>query len=180
MPPYSEPVEATELAELAPRLRRSAHRLIGPKLRAVVASSDLLQETLLVAVKKYSAVSGRPPRVMLAWLNRIMRFQLLKCLRKHQRELEGTIEIPAMDQQVSTIAPLSRLVLDEVRDELLAAIDELPPPEQAVIVAIYKGRQPIAEIAQQLGKSEGAVRAIHHRAVKRLRIHLEGYSREPA
>jgi RNA polymerase sigma factor (sigma-70 family) len=169
--------ETAELAGFAPQLHVKAHRLIGPKLRAFVAPSDLLQETLLVAVKKLSVISGRPRRDMLAWLNRIMQYRLLRYLRKHRHELEGTIDVfPAPDPRVSSHPALSRLVLEELRGELLAAIDDLPEPDRTVIVALYKERQAIPEIAGRLGRTDGAVRAIHQRAVKRLRKDLEGRS----
>jgi RNA polymerase sigma factor (sigma-70 family) len=167
--------EPDGLAAFVPQLRARAHGLIGPKLHHFVASSDLLQETLLVAVRKFAAVSGRPTRQVLAWLNQVMQHRLLWQLRKHRREMEGTVEVfPAPDPRASSHPALSRLVLEELRGELLAAIDALPESERVVIVALYKEREGTKEIAERLGKTEGAIRALHQRAVKRLRKNLEG------
>lgn len=169
--------EPDGLAAYVPQLRARAHGLIGPKLNQFVAPSDLLQETLLIAVRNFSAVSGRPSRQVLAWLSQVMRHRLLRLLRKHRGELEGTVKgAPGIEPHVSSRAALSRLVLKELRGELLAAIDALPEPERAVVVALYKERVGTAEIAQRLERTEGAVRAIHQRAVKRLRRNLEGWS----
>ena len=45
----------------------------------------------------------------------------------------------------------------------------LPEAERRVIVLLYRERRTTAEIAADLGRSEGAVRALHQRAVRRLR-----------
>jgi RNA polymerase sigma-70 factor (ECF subfamily) len=165
--------EPPELTDFAPELRARAHGLIGPKLRPLVASSDLLQETLLVAVKKFAAISGRSRREVLAWLNQIMRHRLLRYLRKHQRELTGQpVNSIAIEASSSSRRDLSRLVLEELRDEIVAAMDALPQPERTVVVGLYREKQTVAELATQLGKTDGAIRAIHQRAVKRLRVKL--------
>lgn len=169
--------EPDQLSAFIPQLRARAHGLIGPKLNPFVAPSDLLQETLLIAVRNFATVSGRPSRQVLAWLSQVMRHRLLRHLRKHRRELGGAVEgAPEVEPNASPRAALSRLVLVELRGELLDAIAALPEPERAVIVAIYKERVGTAEVARRLGRTEGAVRAIHQRAVKRLRKKLEGWS----
>jgi RNA polymerase sigma factor (sigma-70 family) len=158
-----------------PQLRARARGLIGPKLHRFVTSSDLLQETLLVAVKKFATISGRPPRQVLAWLHQIMQYRLLRYLRTHRRELGTNIGVlTATEPGASSRSALGRLVLEELRGELLAAINALPEPERTVIIAHYQEKLTTAEIAGRLGKTEGAVRAIHQRAVKRLRRNLEG------
>ena len=169
--------ETDRLAAFVPQLRARAHGLIGPKLNQFVAPSDLLQETLLIAVRNFAAVSGRPSRQVLAWLSQVMHYRLLRHLRKHRREMERTVKgLPGVEPHASSRAGISRLVLDELRGEILTAIDALPEPERAVTVALYKERVGTAEVAQRLGRTEGAVRAIHQRAVKRLRRNLEGWS----
>src|SRR5690349_21797787 len=72
------PMEAETLAGFEPVLRTQARRLIGPRLRKVLASSDLLQETLLIAVQRFATISGRPSPQVLAWLLRSMRFRLMR------------------------------------------------------------------------------------------------------
>lgn len=156
-------------------MRDKAHGLIGPGLGRLVASSDLLQETLLIAVKKFAAISGRPRRQVLLWLNRIMRYRLLRYLRTHQHELRGGVEnFAGAGPPAGSDSALGRLVVEELRGEVSAAIDALPEPERTVMLAHYKERRTISEIARTLGRTEGAVRAIHQRAVKRLRRNLEG------
>jgi RNA polymerase sigma-70 factor (ECF subfamily) len=165
--------DVDELATFMPQLRARARNLIGPKLRPLVGSSDLLQETLLAAVRDFAALSGRPGREILAWLNQAMMYRLLRNLRKHRRELEGERAIaPATEPFSRSREPLSHMVLEEMRDGVLIAIEALPELERIVMVALYKERRTIPEIAALLGKTDGAVRALHQRAVKRLRLNL--------
>lgn len=169
-PPESD---ADQLATFMPQLRVKARGLIGPKLRPLVGSSDLLQETLLAAVRSFAVISGRPRRDVLAWLNQAMLYRLLRYLRKHRRELDGEPLIAsATEPAAHSRQPLSDLVLEEVRDGVLAAIEALPELERIVMLALYKEKRTVPEIAAHLGKTEGAVRALHQRAVKRLRLNL--------
>lgn len=165
--------EAPDLAHFAPRLHANARNLIGPKLRPYVAPSDLLQETLLVACEKLTAIAGRERGEVLAWLMRVMRYRLLNHLRKHRRELKSELRLPpGSGPAASSREALGQLVLAEIRAGLFAAVDALPEMERMVVEALYKEKETVSEVAHRLGKTEGAVRAVHHRAVKRLRRKL--------
>jgi RNA polymerase sigma-70 factor (ECF subfamily) len=148
-----------------------ARLLIGERLRHLVGPSDLLQETLLVAVRRFADVSGRPPRQMLAWLLRSMQFRLMRYVRDHRVELASQERnIAAADPAAADSTPaLDRMVRDEIRGTLRELIATLPEAERRVAVLIYQERLTTTEIAAELGRSEGAIRALHQRAVRRLR-----------
>ena len=61
------------------------------------------------------------------------------------------------------------MVREEIREALRERIGTLPEVERRVIVLLYQEKRTTAEIAAELGRSEGAVRALHQRAVRRLR-----------
>ncbi|HET7056567.1 MAG TPA: sigma-70 family RNA polymerase sigma factor [Thermomicrobiales bacterium] len=68
--------------------------------------------------------------------------------------------------------PADRVVALDQRDTLLQAVRQLPPDQQQVIhlrLASLTG----AEIAEAMGRSHVAVRALQHRAIKRLRTLLQ-------
>jgi RNA polymerase sigma-70 factor (ECF subfamily) len=172
--PDLDPRDADQLAHFEPVLRARACRLIGPKLRPMVGPSDLLQETLLSAVRRFEELSGRPPRLVLAWLLRSMQFRLMRYVRDHRAELaghEGDVAVEDLKAR-SSAPPLSRMVRDEVRGALLGLVETLPEAERRVVVLLYREKRTTAEIAADLGRSEGAVRALHQRAVRRLRERL--------
>jgi RNA polymerase sigma-70 factor, ECF subfamily len=164
-----------DLSRFEPILRARAHRLIGARLRHVLGPSDLLQETLMIAVRRFAEISGRPPRQVLAWLLRSMQFRLMRYVRDHGDEMEGR-EGGATGSRVaqSSTPALSKMVREEVRGSLLEQIETLPDVERRVVVLLYRERRTTAEIAAELGRSEGAVRALHQRAVRRLRERFEG------
>ena len=68
---------------------RRARRLIGARLRHVLGSSDLLQETLLIAVRRFEELWGGHARQVLAWLLKSMQFRLMRYVRDHQRRIGG-------------------------------------------------------------------------------------------
>jgi RNA polymerase sigma-70 factor (ECF subfamily) len=174
------PSQANELARFEPVLRARARRLIGARLRHLLGSSDLLQDTLLIAVRRFEELSGRPPRQVLAWLLRSMQFRLMRYVRDHQDELtdkDGVITSSDVAARSSTPA-LSRMVREEIRGALRELVEMLPEVERRVIVLLYQEKRTTAEIAVELGRSEGAVRALHQRAVRRLRERFGGPDRE--
>lgn len=69
----------------------------------------------------------------------------------------------------------SRLMLEERRDQLAAAIEKLKEKERTVITLYYYEKLKYSEIAQVLGISESRVCQIHSKAVGKLRECLEEY-----
>jgi RNA polymerase sigma-70 factor (ECF subfamily) len=137
----------------------------------MLASSDLLQETLSIAVRRFAELSGRPARQVLAWLLRSMQFRLMRYVRDHRDELAGRQGASAAGEPAarSSSPALSRMAREEIREALRERIGTLPEAERRVIVLLYEEKRSTAEIAAELGRSEGAVRALHQRAVRRLR-----------
>ncbi len=167
-----------DLAGYEPVLRDRARKLIGARLRPILAPSDLMQETLLIAVRRLAEVSGRPSRQVLAWLLRTMRFRLMRFVRDHRTEL-GTPTDPAtqdFEPSSGSTPVLSRLVREEMRANLLAMIELLDEQDRQILRWIYIEKRETAEIASRLGRTESAVRGIHHRAIGHLRrlfeVHL--------
>jgi RNA polymerase sigma factor (sigma-70 family) len=160
------------LAEFEPALLARARRLIGPGIRHLIAPSDLLQETLLIAVRRFAELSGKPRRQVLSWLLSSMQYRLMRQVRDHRADLRR--EEFGTNEAGGSSSPAGRLIREEVRESLRDLIDGLPEPEKRVVLRIYVDRRPTAEVAAELGRTEGAVRAIHQRAIRRLRKRLGG------
>lgn len=105
-----------------------------------------------------------------AWLLRIAANAVADRARKGQRERGDVIE--DISDQASLPADAK---LEEVEEyaRLFRLVRALPPEQCRVIVARFVERQSIAEIAQALGRSEGAVKQLQLRALKNLRARLE-------
>ena len=61
--------------------------MLGPKLRRVVNSSDLIQDTLLVAIQRLSLLRGLPPAQVFTWLIQTMQFKLMHLVRDQDRSV---------------------------------------------------------------------------------------------
>ncbi len=168
-----------DLAACEDALREQARRLVGPRLRRLVAPSDLFQDTMVIAVRRFAEVSRMPPRRAMAWLTRAMRFRLMRHLRDARAELRGAESRsgPVPHPRACSTPILSRLARRELQSVLLARIDELGEQDRRVLRWIYLDRLDFAAIAERLGRSESAVRGLHHRAIRRLRALLETKSR---
>ena len=60
-----------------------------------------------------------------------------------------------------------------MRATLLASIDLLEEQDRQILRWIYLEKRTTAEIAARLGRTESAVRGLHHRAVGHLRRQIE-------
>ena len=71
-------------------LKSSARRMIGPRMRERLDSSDLVQETLLVSVTKLSDIVGKPQKVVFQWMIGVMKHRV----QHHAREIynHGTFD----------------------------------------------------------------------------------------
>ena len=62
----------------------------------------------------------------------------------------------------------------ETRARLFRLVDKLPRERRRVVFERFVEQRSIREIAQQLGKSEGAVKQLQFRALEKLRSQMEG------
>ena len=60
----------------------------------------------------------------------------------------------------------------EERATLFRLVNALPPDQQKVVVLRFVEQRSIREIAQQLGRSEGAIKQLQFRALENLRARL--------
>jgi RNA polymerase sigma-70 factor, ECF subfamily len=62
----------------------------------------------------------------------------------------------------------------ENRARLFHLVDQLPADQRTVVFGRFVEQRSIREIAQQLGRSEGAVKQLQLRALQKLRLQMEG------
>ncbi|HXN51555.1 MAG TPA: sigma-70 family RNA polymerase sigma factor [Candidatus Acidoferrum sp.] len=62
----------------------------------------------------------------------------------------------------------------EYRARLFRLVEKLPVDQRRVVFGRFVEQRSIREIAQQLGKSEGAVKQLQFRALEKLRSQMEG------
>jgi RNA polymerase sigma factor (sigma-70 family) len=142
------------------RYRRPLERYLRRLLSEPLAE-DVLQATFVRAWQALRA--GTDVRELRPWLYRIAHNQALNTLRAAGSAL------PAVAAELPAISLESEF---ERREELRAALDgieALPDRQRAALVAIAVADRPHADVARELGMSDGALRQLLLRARTTLR-----------
>ncbi len=147
-----------------------AYRLTGNEEDA----RDVVQETYVRAWKGLKKFRGDAR--FSTWLYRITAnagYTLTKKRRKHRHEPMGddAVEIPEPNTAADPEAVAEASLL---REEVAAAVDELPPKLRAVVVLKDVYDLSHDEIAEELGISESAAKVRLHRARRKLHDSVYG------
>ena len=145
------------------------YRHIYYRVGNIKDAEDLTQQVFLKAwqaIGRYKQTSSP----FLAWLMRISHNLVIDFYRSVKDKTYLDTEIVAGDVYSSP----ERIVETEFNQQMLRrAILQLPDEQQQVILMSFIEDFSYAEIASSLGKSEGNVRVILHRGLKKMRHLLE-------
>jgi RNA polymerase sigma-70 factor (ECF subfamily) len=167
-------------------LRLLARLQLSPRLRAKLDASDVVQQTLLQAHANRAQFRGRSEAEWLAWLRAILANALTAAARqftteardlRRERSLEAELErsssrlegLLAADQST----PSERAVRGDELLRLARAMACLPPDQQRVVELHHLQGLPVAEVADQMGRSKPAVVGLLFRGLKKLRQLLQ-------
>jgi RNA polymerase sigma-70 factor (ECF subfamily) len=147
---------------------RELFRRYSPRLRALLRHqsiddpADVVQQTFLQLHRARGTYqAGAPFRPWLMTIARNLKREQIRRWRRQPRRTELTAELmPKASGNAESALEVQRA---------LAAMNELPPAERAVITLHATQGLSVAETAQRLGTSEAAVKARAHRAYRRLR-----------
>jgi RNA polymerase sigma-70 factor (subfamily 1) len=145
-------------------------------------ASDVVQQTILSAIRNFDDFAGDDEAAFVAWLQKIQTRNVQDCLRQHVRAERRSVKrevalddskfgadgLPLRDQ-----APPEQGVLDkESFLRLQEAVTHLPAEQQeAVRMRHLEGRH-LDEIATSMGKSKMAVASLITRGLRSLRSKL--------
>jgi RNA polymerase sigma-70 factor (ECF subfamily) len=129
---------------------------------------------LIERLHKYRIGPADNVAVFSAWLYRMTYNKMVDIIRKTRRSPQMPIDL---FQDMAT----GQVVIDDViqkidNEKLLGTLSLLNETQRDVILLRFIEGYSIAETAQILQKTEGAVKALQHRAVGNLRRHLEDKS----
>jgi RNA polymerase sigma-70 factor (ECF subfamily) len=152
-------------AEIYARHHDAVYTYLYYRVNDVQVAEDLTGEVFLRLVAKMDKFTyrGRP---ILAWLYTIARNLLIDHQRKQAQF--GTLEL---ENQWETSDPGPPEVAERglTRECLIRSLKHLTEDQQRVIVhKLIEGRSN-AEVADLLGKTEGAIKSLQHRALASLR-----------
>jgi RNA polymerase sigma-70 factor (TIGR02952 family) len=140
---------------------RYAYHRLGDRSTA----EDITSETFLRALRRIGTLQYQG-RDVGAWFVTIARNLVLDHLKSGRTRLEVvTAELPepaAGDRPEATV--LARLA----NASLLRCVRQLNPEQQECVVLRFLNGMSVAETAEIMGKNEGAIKALQHRAIRRL------------
>lgn len=168
----AEPLSESEMIFYRESLKKNARAMLGRKLRQRLASSDLVQETLMVTVMNLASVVGRPKRAVYHWMISVMRHRVLKHARAQEvREREqghGARPIAMEDMILET-----DLINAELKELVLNKLDTLDQDSRRMFEMRYFEERGLQEIADLVGVTKDSVRGNLFRTLDKIRKELK-------
>jgi RNA polymerase sigma-70 factor (ECF subfamily) len=151
------------------------YRFIYIKVGNRATAEDLTHEVFLKSWKKISDYRIREFPFS-SWLYRIARNEVIDYYRLQKNNL-SLEEIFDKDKENNVIPDQTQSPLDSTeknikKEKLMQAIQKLNPIEQDIIILKFIEDLSTQKIAENLGKTNLAVRLIQHRAIKKLKKYL--------
>jgi RNA polymerase sigma-70 factor (ECF subfamily) len=158
------------------------------RLAPRVDPSDVVQEVLAEASRKLDRYLRERPLPFLPWLRQLAWEHLAVLYRRHvkaqrrsvRREEPEVLALPdesaaelAARLVTSASSPSQRLLLQELRERVQRALQQLSERDREVLVLRHLEQLSVAETAEVLGISPGAVKVRNLRALDRLRALLD-------
>ena len=164
----SDPAEFEALYEL--HFER-VYAFVASRVRDRPAAEDVTSEVFHKALANLASYEWRGVPFA-AWLLRIAANAIVDHAKRAAREF------PAPDDPPEPAVPLDLLDSEmraiEHRAQLFRLVGRLPEVQKQVVYERFVEQRSIREIAQRLGKTEGAVKQLQLRAMQNLRAQMEG------
>jgi len=150
-----------------PKLRRWAHGRLPMSVRGMQDTADLVQDTVLAALRRLDHFEARHQGALQAFLRQAVMNRICDILRQRDRRPEQ-IELPDNLTDNSN-SPLEQAIGSENLERYEAALKRLRPEDQEAIVSRLELQYSYPELAIVLGKpTTAAARVAVMRAMKRL------------
>jgi RNA polymerase sigma-70 factor (ECF subfamily) len=183
------PANDWQLERYQALLRLRARQLhLDPRLKRRFDSSDLVQETLLKAHKNLHQFRGQTEAELVKWLQEILAHVLADQVRrartgKRDLNLERSLETIMAESSgrleaylaADQSSPSQQVQRKELLLRAAEALESLPADQRDVVMLRDLMNQPVAQIAQQLGRTEKSVAGLLLRGRHKLRELLEAY-----
>lgn len=171
------------LARYRPWLSLIARMQVGSRLQGKFDTSDVVQQTLMEAWRSAAQFRGSTDAERIAWLRKILAHVLAHhirqyrgtCKRDLQRERSIERSLAQSSRQLDAVlasaatSPSQQAARQEQQVVLAELLNELPADYREVIILRNLEELPHSEVAQRMGRTEGAVRMLWVRALQELR-----------
>ena len=142
------------------------HRYVYHRVGDRATAEDVTSETFVRALRRIDSLSFQG-RDVGAWLVTIARNIIRDQVKSSRYRLEvSTADMRDADR--ATDGPEDAVVQLLTNEQLLACVQQLGSEQQECIALRFLQGMSVSETAQIMGKKEGAIKALQHRAVRRL------------
>lgn len=169
------------LEQVGPQVRGKIATKISPTWRTLVDEDDVMQVTYLEAVMRLGSFTHGGMAQFVGWLSRMAENNLIDAIRsleagrrpapskriKPSKEDSSTALYELLGATMST--PSRAAAKGEAGALLDQALRTLPPDYERVLRLYDLDGKDIADVAKELGRSQGAVFMLRARALDRLR-----------
>src|SRR5262249_18985326 len=175
-------VRGRELERFRDFLALLARLQLDPRLQGKVDLSGVVQQTLLELHQTFDQFQAWDEAQKAAWLRKVLAHNLTDEVRKmrtagrdvgHEQPLEAALERSSARLEAWLAAdqtsPSQRAVRQEQLLRLAEALSRLPKDQRTAVELHHLRGCAVAEVARQLGRSDGAVGALLVRGLKKLR-----------
>jgi RNA polymerase sigma-70 factor (ECF subfamily) len=151
------------------------HSFRDERLQARVDNSDLIQDAFLEAHRSFAAFRGQTVGELVMWLRRIVLRSAGHTLRSFvgtgKRDPSREQALEDADEMLvdSGSSPSAQAIRHEQSLRMAEALARLPEDMQQVLLGRHVDVLPYAVLAEQMGRSEAALRVLYVRALEELR-----------
>jgi RNA polymerase sigma-70 factor, ECF subfamily len=158
--------DARAFGELYERYHDVVFRYVLFRMGDRAFAEDVTQETFVRALRRISSVSYQG-RDIGAWFVTIARNLIFDYVKSSRYRLESTTS-EIVELSPATGGPEQQVLENATNAELVASIDKLNPDQRECVQLRFLRGLSVAETAELMDRNEGAVKALQHRAVRRL------------
>lgn len=153
-------------AQLYDRYVDSVFRFVYYRVNDRALAEDFTSETFLRALRRISTINYQG-RDIGAWFMTIARNIVFDHVKSARFRLELTTG-EVIEGGESAASPEATVLAHLTNTRLLQAVNDLGDEQKECIVLRFLSGLSVAETASAMGKNDGAIKALQHRAVKRL------------
>ena len=158
--------DMTAFSELFDRYYDVVYRYVLFRMNDRTLAEDITQETFLRALRRIASVTYQG-RDIGAWFVTIARNLIFDHVKSSRYRLESTTS-DIVELSPSTHGPEQQVLDLATNEELLRCVRKLNADQQECISLRFLQGLSVAETAKIMDRNEGAVKALQHRAVRRL------------
>lgn len=151
---------------------------IDPRLQGKIDLSGVVQQTLLEAHLARHRIADWDEAQQAAWLRRLLAHNLTDEIRKLRTEARDVCREQVLDASSARLeaflaaeqsSPSEQAQRKETALQLADALEQLPPNARDALVLQYWHGWTLAQIAERLNRTPGAVAGLIHRGMQQLK-----------